>query len=194
MIYTKRVEEAINLAIQAHETDKKQKRKGKDIPYIVHPLSVGMIIAKAGGDEDVVIAGILHDTIEDSAEEKKITKEIIKEKFGENIMELVLSVTEEEKDAPWEDRKAQALAHIEHFSNDSVLLKSADVVSNVTEIYLDYQTTGDKTFDRFNAKKEKTLENYSNVARALLRKWTESPLADDLKNILENLEEMREIK
>ena len=133
MIYTEKIEEAIRFSIQTHELDEKQKRKGKDIPYITHPLTVGLILSLAGASEDVVIAGILHDTIEDSV----VTKEMIALQFGENVMQLVLSVTEQDKSKSWEVRKAEALEHIKTFSHDSLLLKSGDIISNTREILAD---------------------------------------------------------
>lgn len=191
MIYTSKIQQVILLAIETHEINKKQKRKGKDIPYITHPLTVGLILSRAGASEDVVISGILHDTIEDSDDEHKITKEIISEKFGENVSNLVLSITEENKELPWEERKAIALEHINDFSNDSVLLKSADLISNVSEIKDDYDTIGNDVFNRFNAKKDKTLWNYTKVAEKLLNQWPENPLSEDLKNILEKTEKRK---
>ena len=106
MIYTQKIQQAINIAIETHEINKKQKRKGKDISYITHPLTVSLILSRAGASEDVIISGILHDTIEDSDESNKITKEIISEKFGNDVSTLVLSATEQNKDLPWEERKA----------------------------------------------------------------------------------------
>ena len=191
MIYTQKIQQAINIAIETHEINKKQKRKGKDISYITHPLTVSLILSRAGASEDVIISGILHDTIEDSDESNKITKEIISEKFGNDVSTLVLSATEQNKDLPWEERKAMALEHIQDFSNDSVLLKSADLISNVFEIKDDYDTVGNDVFNRFNAKKDKTLWNYGSVAEKLLNKWPESPLSDDLKVLLEKIEIMK---
>ncbi len=66
MILTPKIRSAIRFAIKTHEVDQKQARKGKDIAYIGHPLTVGLILARAGANEDTIIAGILHDTIEDS--------------------------------------------------------------------------------------------------------------------------------
>jgi len=191
MIYTSKIQQAILLAIETHEINKKQKRKGKDIPYITHPLTVGLILSLAGASEDLIIAGILHDTIEDSIEENKVTKEIISEKFGENVSNLVLSITEQNKELPWETRKAEAMEHIKNFTNDSVLLKSADLISNVSEIKDDYDIGGNQIFDRFNAKKDKTLWSYGGIAEKLLNQWPESPLSEDLKNILEKIEIMK---
>jgi len=68
MIYTAKIRQAIRFAIKTHEVYQKQKRKGKDVGYISHPLTVGVVLAKAGASENVIVAGVLHDTIEDSVE------------------------------------------------------------------------------------------------------------------------------
>ena len=180
---TPKMQEAIRFSIKTHEVYQKQKRKGKDIPYITHPLTVGLILARAGASEDVVIAGILHDTIEDSAPEKKVTKEMIAERFGESVASLVLSVTETDKELTWEERKAEALEHIKSFSNDSLLLKSADIIANTSELIEDYSKGGDGVFDRFNAPKERLLEQSLRTIRAIYEKWPESPLAPNLRDI-----------
>lgn len=187
MIYTQRIEEAIKLAIETHEIDQKQKRKGKDISYITHPMTVGVILSLAKASEDVVIAGILHDTIEDSIEDKKVTEKIISDKFGDNVAKLVLSVTEQDKEATWEERKALTLKNIETFSLDSLLLKSADLTSNASEIISDYNKDGDKMFERFHASKEKTLDSYIKAMEAILKRWPENPLANNLKDLVKKL-------
>ncbi len=71
MILTHNIRRAIKFSIKTHEVYQKQKRKGKDVAFITHPLSVGLILSLAGADENEIIAGILHDTIEDSIPEKK---------------------------------------------------------------------------------------------------------------------------
>jgi len=183
MIYTQKIQHAIRFAIKTHEIYQKQKRKGKDVPYVTHPLTVGLILSRAGANEDVIIAGILHDTIEDSIEEKKVTKEMIIERFGEKVYDLVLSVTEQNKSLSWEERKFEALEHIKTFSNDSVLLKSADVISNASETITDYEKNGEDIFSKFNAPKDKILENYLRVINALLSQWSGNPLSEDLQSI-----------
>lgn len=188
MIYTPNIQKAIEFAIKVHEIDMKQKRKGKDVPYITHPFTVALILAKAGAKEEVIIAGILHDTVEDSNDGNKITKEIISENFGEEVASLVMSVTENEKALSWEERKAEALGHIKNFSNDSVLVKSADIISNVSEIRYDYEKDGDKMFERFHKSKEETLENYSLVARELISRYGDSPLREDLDSVIKTIE------
>src|SRR3989344_218680 len=105
MKYTTLIQKAIRFSIKTHEIYQKQKRKGKDIPYITHPLVVGLILARAGADEDIIVAGILHDTIEDSIPEKKVTKETLMERFGKNVAEIVVSVSESNKKLSLEERK-----------------------------------------------------------------------------------------
>ena len=187
LVFSARIQTAIQFAMETHEIHQKQKRKGKDIPFITHPLTVGLILARAGASEDVLIAGILHDTIEDSSPEHKVTRVIIANRFGDNVAGLVDSVTEPNKELPWEERKLQALAHIKAFSHDSLLVKSADVLANLTEIVADCAQNGDKVWARFNAPKEKIVMNTRNVVSAILGRWPDNPLAQDLRDSLEQL-------
>ena len=63
MAETKKIHDAIIFAAKAHEG---QRRKGTDIPYITHPFEVAQILMEAGCDETLIIAGLLHDTLEDT--------------------------------------------------------------------------------------------------------------------------------
>lgn len=191
MLYTPLIKKAIRFATKTHEIYQKQKRKGKDIAYITHPLSVGLILSLAGVAEEVVIAGILHDTIEDSIDAKKVTPEMIEKRFGKKVASLVSSVTEFNKETqPWEVRKQLALEHTKTFSHDSVLVKSADVLANGSELVSDYDDVGNAVFERFNAPKELALANQLAAIGALLERWSESPLAEDLKDLAKKLQMM----
>jgi len=187
MIYTQKIKDAILFAIETHELNKKQKRKGKDVPYITHPFTVGIILSLVGAREELVISGILHDTIEDSDENKKVSKEMIENKFGLEVSKLVVSVTEEDKALSWDERKKTALEHIKNFSNDSVLLKSADIISNVSELKDDFDRNENKIFESFSQPKEKTLKVYENVIKALIKKWPQNPLIEDLNIVLKKI-------
>jgi hypothetical protein len=194
MIYSTGIQKAIKFSIKTHEIYQQQKRKGKKVPYIVHPLSVGLILAKIGASEDIIIAGILHDTIEDSIAEKKVTKAMLTERFGENVAFLVESVTEKRKDLSWEERKKEALKHVESFSNDSLLLKSADIINNETELLADYEKEGNQTFSRFNAPKEKLIDYKLRLISAVVQRWPDNPLKDDLLNISSQLQHIEVIR
>lgn len=182
-----KIQKAIKFATKTHEIYQKQKRKGKDVAYITHPLTVGIILAIAGANEDVICAGILHDTIEDSIEERKVDLKMIEDFFGENIAKLVLALTEEDKSLPWEERKRIAKEHIKDFSNDAILVKSADIIANTRELIEDYKKDGGEIFARFNAPKEKIIKNYLETIEALIKKWPESPLIEELNFISKEL-------
>ncbi|MFA7309762.1 MAG: HD domain-containing protein [Candidatus Paceibacterota bacterium] len=177
------MQRAVRFMLKTHEVYQKQKRTGKDVPYISHPLTVGLILARASASDEVVIAGILHDTIEDSVPEKKVTRAMLEERFGAEVADLVASVTELPKSFAWDVRKKEALDHIGTFSPDSVLLKSADIIANNAELLEDFAVAGDETFERFSESKEKTIQHTLRVIDALLDKWPQSPLVPDLVNI-----------
>src|SRR5882724_9454492 len=189
MIYSEQIQKAIRFSTKTHEVYQKQKRKGKDIPYITHPLIVGLILSRAGASEDVIVAGILHDTIEDSVAEKKVTVAMVEERFGPAVAQMVSDVTEHEKSLPWDVRKQQALEHIPDFSHDSLLVKAADVISNVSDLIQDIAEKGDSIFESFNGPKENTISRYLGVIRAVRSKWPESPLVADLNKIEKTLSE-----
>jgi len=178
---------ALRFSIRTHEVYQKQKRKGKDIPYITHPLAVGLILSRAGASDDVIAAGVLHDTIEDSIPEKKVTYEMLHERFGNAVADTVLSVTETDKTLPWKERKRKALEHIETFSEASLLVKAADTVSNVNELLDDYERKGEEIFLHFGSHKKDVVANYQAIAAAILKQWPEIPLAADLKALNKRL-------
>jgi (p)ppGpp synthase/HD superfamily hydrolase len=188
---------AIRLALETHEIHQKQKRKGKDIPYITHPLTVGFILALAGAEPAVIKAGILHDTMEDSVDEKKVTFALLARKFGPTVANTVREVTEPNKRSSWKVRKEQALAHLETMDDASLWVKSADLISNVSEILDDHTRDGDEVFGRFNALKADIIANYLAVMRVLIRKWTErdgteNRMKADLKSLSVSLSALAE--
>lgn len=190
MVYSEKMQKAIKFAIKTHDVYQKQTRKGKTIAYITHPLTVGIILAAAKANEDAICAGILHDTIEDSIPEKKVTFEMLSERFGENVAELVLSVTEKEKTFSWEDRKKAALEHIENFSHDSLLIKSADIIANMSELLSDHARYGDEVFERFSAVKEKVIIHQITSIDLIVSRWSQNPLAGDLQNVVEKISKL----
>jgi (p)ppGpp synthase/HD superfamily hydrolase len=192
MIYTEKIQKAIRFATKTHEVYQKQKRKGKDIAYITHPLTVGLILCRVGACEDVVVAGILHDTIEDSPGEKRVDKKMLQERFGDKVADLVMDVTEKDKELPWRDRKEETIREIETFSYQTLLLKSADVVANMSELVQDYYRDGNGIFEFFNASREEVLENKIKLISVILAKWQDNPLGSDLRQVKKILEGIQE--
>lgn len=172
-VYPPIIQAAIIFASEVH---KNQKRKGKDQPYVSHPMAVGLILAGVTKDEKIICAGILHDTIEDAKPYGSITKEIIEENFGSRVARIVNDLTEQDKTLPWAVRKQQVLKHIEVMDNDSLLVKSADVLHNLTDQIEDYRKEGDAMFAKFNAGKADQLERYEKLITAIGKKWANNPL------------------
>jgi hypothetical protein len=182
MLYTPLLHKAFHFSILVHEVEQKQKRKGKDVAYVTHPIQVGFLLAKAGASDEVIAAGFLHDTLEDSAEETKVTKEELVTEFGQEVADLVDAVTEKNKALPWDKRKELAMEEIKHFSHDALLVKSGDVLSNVSELLSDFYNDGDATFKRFNAPKAKIISHAQEVITTILEAWPKNPLEADLRN------------
>ena len=156
-----KIQKAIVFATLAHEG---QCRKGTNIPYIVHPMEVMQILTANGCDETVILAGILHDTLEDT----QTTPEDILHNFGQEVLELVLGESED-KSKSWQERKQATIDYLADASKEIQLICCADKLSNIKNIYVDQQLLGDDVFKRFNAPKEKIRWYYESIANALTK-------------------------
>lgn len=150
---------AIIYAVEKHAG---QLRKGTQIPYIVHPMEVLALLNEMRADMTVIIAGILHDTVEDTS---ATIDDIIRE-FGEDVAELVGNHTED-KSKTWFQRKSQGLRELAEGSFDLKCLVLADKLSNVRNMYRDYMIEGDEYWDRFNAPFEKQAWYYNGAVKAM---------------------------
>ena len=109
-----------------------QRRKGGDAePYINHPLDVANLLANVGriDDPEVIMAGLLHDTIEDT----NTTAEELMELFGERTVSMVLEVTDD-KSLPKKERKRLQIEHAPHLSPGAKAVKLADKISNIKDV------------------------------------------------------------
>ena len=125
-------------------------RKGTDIPYIVHPAEVCEILKQLGCGEEVLAAGLLHDTLEDT----KATAEEITERFGAKVAGLV-AFNSEDKSLPWEQRKEHTLKSLENAGPEQKLLVFADKLANIRAMHRDYAAVGEELWKRFNRPFEK---------------------------------------
>lgn len=145
-----RIHDAIIMAANAHAG---QIRKGTETPYIVHPFETGMILQYHKAEEDVIIAGILHDTLEDT----HLTATEIKAQFGEHVMRLVESVTYPDY-GDWKQSREAALEQMkllgesESFAVESHMITCADKLSNMRSIQSDLKTEDQADYwNRFRA-------------------------------------------
>src|SRR3954468_18012863 len=154
------IEQAINFAAKAH---KEQTRKSTDIPYITHPFAVGMRLQKAKCTDEVIAAGILHDTLEDTS----ATYEELTEQFGAPIANLVHAASEHDKSLSWETRKQHTIDRLKEASLEEIQVITADKLHNLTSIHADLEEHGEKIWERFNRGKHDQHWYYSSIVKEL---------------------------
>jgi (p)ppGpp synthase/HD superfamily hydrolase len=154
------VERAIETAVKAHE---KQKRKGTRIAYITHPFAVGITLAQAGCSEQVLAAGILHDTIEDA----RIKLIRIREEFGEKVASIVEKCTEPDKRRSWRKRKQHTLHSLKKAGLDVKFVVCADKLHNIRTISRDYKKVGNRVWKRFRRGREDQQWYYTSLVESL---------------------------
>jgi len=154
------VDQAIETALKYHAGGR---RKGTNVPYAVHPLAVGIILAAAGCSGEVIAAGILHDTLEDTS----LTANEIRESFGHEVASLVAACTEPDKSLPWETRKEHTLASMEKAPLEARLIVCADKLHNIRTIAQDRKEVGERVWRRFNRGKSDQEWYYRGLVRVL---------------------------
>lgn len=176
--------EALRYAAELHHS---QVRKGTEIPYLAHLLSVAALVLEFGGTEDEAIAGLLHDAVEDQG--GSATLDRIRRRFGPTVADIVehCSDTDVEPKPAWRPRKEAYLARLRHASKSVRLVSAADKLHNATAILRDYGALGEEIWSRFNGGKEGTLWNY----RALVDAYGIvdcQPLVRELDRVVSELE------
>jgi hypothetical protein len=162
-----RFEDALGFALRAH-TAVHQERKGTDFPYVAHPIRVADILDRFECGDDVIVAGFLHDTIEDT----DTTEDGLSAEFGRRVAALVVAVSETDKSLPWRTRKEHTLAHAEREADmDVLLLLAADKLDNVRSITDTLRHRGEeRTWALFKEKRPAQHWYYRGVAERLLAK------------------------
>ena len=173
------IEKALIFAADKH---KGQVRKGSNIPYIGHPVEVAMLVAKMGGNPEMIAAGALHDTLEDT---DTSYEELVKN-FGYRVADLVQEESEDkrehlDKSASWKIRKQETIDHARVASIEAKKILLADKLSNMRQTAKNIDRIGSKVWDRFNVKDPN------------LHGWYHKELLDCMKE-LENLEQYQEYK
>lgn len=119
------------LAFAAHKHRDQRRKDAVASPYINHPIALANVLANECGidDERVLIAAILHDTIEDT---ETTEQELVRE-FGQEIANIVLEVTDD-KALPKAERKRLQIEHAATASRRAKLVKLADKICNLRDI------------------------------------------------------------
>ena len=194
--YSDRINHAFAFAAKHHD---RQVRKGTRMPYLTHPANVAVILTRYGQDETTVVAGILHDVIEDCVREhytREMLEQRIGEKFGPDVLDTVLAVTLRDTDDDGvelssEERKDDYLARLADASERARWVCAADKVHNGSTILADLKRTIDPNtvWGRFNVGREGTVRWYRRVYERLAELGFEAPIMDELRGVAEALEE-----
>jgi (p)ppGpp synthase/HD superfamily hydrolase len=193
--YSDRINHAFAFAAKHHD---QQVRKGTRLPYLTHPANVAVILTRYGQDDDTVVAGIVHDVIEDCVRDgytRDMLEQRIGDKFGEEVLDTVLAVTqrqvdEEGIDLSSEERKDDYLARLAAASERARWVCAADKIHNGSSILADLKRTldPDTVWSRFSAGRLGTVRWYRRVYDRLRELRFSAEIMDELREVAEELE------
>ena len=147
-----------------------QIRKASTIPYIAHLMGVASLVLEGGGDEDLAIAALLHDVVEDCGGAPMLKE--VRRRFGARVAKVVDGCTDADTypKPPWRERKEQYMRHLAAADADTRLVSAADKLNNVRSILSDYRQVGESVWVRFKGGREGTLWYYQTLRDEFLRR------------------------
>ena len=184
---SERFDEALTYASGLHRT---QTRKGGDIPYVGHLLSVASLVIEGGGTETQAIAGLLHDAVEDQGGAPVLAE--IREKFGDDVATIVAecSDTDVVPKPPWKKRKQDYIDHLGDASEATILVSLADKLDNARAILRDYRIDGPELWQRFSVHDPQEHLWYYRSLLAVYQARNSTWLVAELARVLGELEHL----
>lgn len=190
MILTSRLNNAIRLASRLHRTQTRRDRERT--PYISHLYAVATLIGQVTEDEDIVIAGIMHDSLEDVP---GYTYSNLVSDCGERVAEIVKHVTEpldankESHDQlPWLERKEAYLINLKEGGTESAIVSAADKIHNTESFLEDLRREGQEFLSRFESSLENKMQFHERVLTIVEEKLgLDHPLVSRLRRANEEL-------
>ncbi len=196
MQFTPRIHRAMVMAAQLHRG---QRRRADDIPYVSHPYAVAWIVSHYTDDEDIIIAALFHDVLEDVA---GYTTDQMRTDFGPRVTSLVQQLTEpekrpnmttEEERATWEERKRNFLEHLQQATPDALMVVAADKMHNMISMVEAYRRMGEQVWQKFNAPIERRQWFHGEVVKIIQEK-IDGPLADTLLAVYSDTNEKLDVR
>jgi (p)ppGpp synthase/HD superfamily hydrolase len=195
--YSDVINHALAFAAKHHD---RQVRKGTKLPYLTHPANVAVILTRYGCDSDTVVAGILHDVIEDCVREgysREMLEQRIGDKFGAKVLDTVLAVTYRRHDddgveLSGDDRKTDYLERLSGASEEARWVCAADKIHNASSILSDLRRTVDTEtiWSRFGGGRAGTGRWYRQVYERLRELGFDAPIMAELDKISGELQEL----
>lgn len=152
-----RLQRAFRYAAEKHAG---QTRKQTAVPYLSHLMAVAALVLEAGGDEDMAIAALLHDVVEDCGGMPRLRE--VRRQFGPRVAQIVEGCTDSfgEPKLEWGERKRNYLREVKQADAETRQVSACDKLHNVRTILADYRQDGEAIWSRFTGKKEGTLWYY----------------------------------
>jgi GTP pyrophosphokinase len=168
-----------------------QTRKASTTPYIAHLMGVTALVLEFGGDEDMAIAALLHDVVEDCGGVPMLKE--VKRRFGTRVAKIVDGCTDSygEPKEPWRGRKETYLLHLKEADAETRMVSAADKLNNVRSILSDYRAVGESIWARFNGGRDGTLWYYRALEKEF-RKGEPNRLMNELRMAVLELESLAE--
>jgi (p)ppGpp synthase/HD superfamily hydrolase len=161
-----RFQKAMLFAAQKHAG---QARKASTIPYIAHLMGVASLVLEAGGDQDLAIAALLHDVVEDCGGEKMLKE--VRRRFGARVATIVDGCTDAYgiPKPEWHGRKQAYIRRLKKEGSDTRLVSAADKLNNLRSILSDYREIGESVWSRFNGGRDGTVWYYRTLLDEFMR-------------------------
>jgi (p)ppGpp synthase/HD superfamily hydrolase len=160
-VLTDRFDRALLCATHVHGG---QVRKGTPIPYIAHLLAVAATVLEYDGSEDMTIAALLHDAVEDQGSEPRLSD--IRNRFGDRVADIVRSCSDtvvhssaDQQKEDWHTRKKRYVEHLNLVNQDTLLVSLSDKIHNARSILRDLRKPeiGKAVWNRFKNSRKDTL-------------------------------------
>lgn len=190
MTLTPRFEQALVYATVAHAH---QKRKGTEVHYVSHLLSVAGLVLEHGGDEDEAIAALLHDAVEDAGGQPRLTD--IRQRFGDRVADIVHDCTDADEipKPPWRARKEAYVTRLQNASASARLVSCCDKLHNARSIVADLRTQGDLVWSKFTGGRDGTLWYYTTILSEFQRLGVNQHLVDELARTVETMQTLSNV-
>lgn len=164
---------AVQFALEAH---KGQVRKVNGAPYVSHLFDVAEILLNAKASENLVIAGILHDIIEDTSFTDKDILALFPSQKGQAILHIILADNESDKSASWMERKTETITYAQNSDDEEgLLLICADKISNLSSLVENMEICGEMVWKYFNSPKDKQIWYYESLFKVFEKKLAHYP-------------------
>ena len=170
------LEKAVRIAVIQH---REQLRKGDGLPYIIHPVMVALKLAKLNYPDEVIAAALVHDVLEDT----DMTEEDLRSELGDEVVNMVLSVTNDDS-LEWIEKKKKYVETVRTGNEGAKAVALSDKIHNLESLLIGHSEHGSDFWSHFNEGKENKVWFESEVLKMLRETW-DHPMLDEYEQLIE---------